>query len=301
MRAEKVIATFFIGLILIGSANAAAIPIFKAETNGFSFDTGVMHGRIQANKKTFGVVPVRESSGHQVVARSMGWLAVYRVFSDGQRYGDGGWDWPGQTRLQKDGSLLVRCPAETNRPFTFEGVYRWHDPLILDFEISVTPAKRLKNFEVFVANYFSPDFTNAAVVARPARRGEINWLRAERAKGDWQMFPRDAKVVPLIQDGRWQLEPHPVAWTIQPEFALPVAIRRAPVKGWTVAIMGDPRECFAIAMPYEDEGHYSVYFSTFGRDLPARKTAKARFRLQWLNQVDALEIEKAWARFKTRR
>jgi hypothetical protein len=112
------------------------------------------------------------------------------------------------------------------------------------------------------------------------------------------MFPRDARAVPLIQDGRWQLPPNPVEWKIQREFSLPVAVRRAPAQDWTVALMGDPRECFALAMPYETEGHYSAYLSHFGRDLPARKPAKARVRLQWLKSGSRPEVERAWARFK---
>jgi len=43
--------------------------------------------------------------------------------------------------------------------------------------------------------------------------------------------------------------------------------------------LSPPEECFAIATPYEGEGHYSLYLSRFGRDLKAGETAKARTRL----------------------
>jgi hypothetical protein len=96
------------------------------------------------------------------------------------------------------------------------------------------------------------------------------------------MFPRDAAAVPLIQDGRWDLPPNPVRWELLPRLALPLAVRRAPASGLTALLMAPAPDCFAIAMPYQTEGHYSTYLSLFGRDLPAGKVAQARARLQFL-------------------
>jgi hypothetical protein len=88
--------------------------------------------------------------------------------------------------------------------------------------------------------------------------------------------------VPLIQDGRWDLPPNPVRWEILPKLARPLAVRRAPASGLTALLMAPARDCFAIAMPYQSEGHYSTYLSLFGRDLPAGIVARARARLQFL-------------------
>jgi len=43
--------------------------------------------------------------------------------------------------------------------------------------------------------------------------------------------------------------------------------------------MAPPDDCFAIATPYGEEGHRSIYLSLVGRDLKAGETAKARSRL----------------------
>jgi hypothetical protein len=64
-----------------------------------------------------------------------------------------------------------------------------------------------------------------------------------------------------------------------PAMAMPIAMRRSS-KGTPVAVlMAPPDDCFAISTPYEGEGHYSMYFSLFGRDIKAEQTARAHLRL----------------------
>jgi hypothetical protein len=61
--------------------------------------------------------------------------------------------------------------------------------------------------------------------------------------------------------------------------AKPIAVRRGSKETPTAILMAPPDDCFAISTPYEGEGHYSVYFSLFGRDIEAGQTARARLRL----------------------
>lgn len=283
--------------LAINSVMVWGAPAFQTSTNGFAFDTGSWRGRLQANGKAFGFVPVAQTAGAQTLARSMGWLAVYRVFSDGRRHGAGGWDWPHQSRLLPDGSVEVSCPAEPERPFDFIGRYVWRETQTVDLHLTVTPRQPLKGFEVFVASYFAPAFSNAMVWTAPNAGAPPSLTRATQAAGDWQMFPRRPQLASLIEDGRWKLEPHPVTWTLRDPFAVPVMVRHAPATQTTIAVLGDPRECFALAMPYETEGHYSLYLSLFGRDLPAREPARARVRLQALSGADWAAVLKAWQTF----
>jgi hypothetical protein len=106
--------------------------------------------------------------------------------------------------------------------------------------------------------------------------------------GDWLMFPRGSDVVPLIQDGRWKLEPHPVDWVIMPALEKPVGVRRHPQSGVTAMLGAPVQDCFAVAMPHQTENHYSVYLSLFGRDLPAGEVASAK---AWLAVAEATESE----------
>ena len=61
--------------------------------------------------------------------------------------------------------------------------------------------------------------------------------------------------------------------------------------------MADERDCFAVAMPHETDGHFSVYLSLFGRDLPAGKPATAHARLQILRASNDQGILAAYDEF----
>lgn len=270
---------------LVAAEPPTAPLAFTASTNGeFTFHTGVLRGKLRAERRSFGLTSVTHQPTGQSLSRSVGLFGLYRVFSDGKRYGTAGWDWPSQATLAQDGSVDVRCPAETGRPFALRGLYRWSGPAILDLEIEVTPQQDLHSFEVFLASYFESAFSNALVQvqADPRAAGPSAFLAAEKSLGDWLMFPRDAAAVPLIQDGRWDLPPNPVGWEILSKLARPLALRRAPTSGLTALLMAPERDCFAVAMPHQTEGHYSTYLSLFGRDLPAGIVARARARLQFL-------------------
>ncbi len=139
----------------------------------------------------------------------------------------------------------------------------------------------MSGFESFLAAYFSEAFPTPCVYVRenPEAQGKPGLLPARKTYGEWQMFPRDEQVLPLIRDGRWGLQPNPVNWTIMPRLAAPLALRRGAGSGLVAVLMAPPEECFAIATPYEGESHYSLYFSRFGRDLKTGQTAKSRTRL----------------------
>ena len=104
------------------------------------------------------------------------------------------------------------------------------------------------------------------------------------------MFPRNGDVVPVIQDGRWQKEPHPVEWAIMPDMQMPIGFRRSTKMDLTVILMAPQDDCFAIATPHRGERHYSLYLSLFGCDLKAGQTAKAHSRLIITTDISDSEI-----------
>ena len=248
---------------------------------GYAFDTGVLRGRLRAGGKSLGLTLVTHTPSGMRLDRSNGLLSHYRVFTKGVRYGGGAWDWPSEAELTRGGTVEAHWPSTEQRPFQMRAIYRWRTPEILDLETVVKAEKDLTGFESFLANYFGESFTNAAVFAAPSAETENRpgFIRLGTAAGAWQMFPRQDSVVPLIQDGRWRLEPNPVIWTIRTHFDRPLAFRRDPASGLTAVFMSPATDCFAIAAPEETEGHYSLYFSLFGRDLKAGQVAVARTRL----------------------
>ncbi len=163
----------------------------------FMFDTGVVRGRVHSDGRGFGLNDVEHVTDGQPMSGAIGLLNVYRVFSDGTRYGNAGWEWPNQAELGADGAVTVKCAATPDRPFDLQGTYRWVSPSRIDLELLVTPVTDLKNFEVFVASYFDKAFTQSAayVNENPQADGKPGFMSAKQELGNWLMFPRDPKAV----------------------------------------------------------------------------------------------------------
>jgi hypothetical protein len=272
-------------LVLLLSGPSLSAATWTQDGTSWKFDTGMLRGNLGANQKSFGLAVTQVSTG-QPLSRSMGWFGLYRVFSEGKRYGEGAWDWPSATSLVSNDTLRVDCRADApgGRPFALAAEYRWAAPMVLDLEITVTPSQDLRGFEVLLASYFDASFSNAAVcVATSATSSFLR--RAERSLGEWQMYPRDAQAEALCQDGRWKLLPNPVTWAIPDRLGMPACIRWQSGAGLTALLMAPAEDCFAVSMPHETESHYSAYLSLFGRTLKAGETARAHAKLVLLKGV----------------
>jgi hypothetical protein len=265
--------------ITLGGETSAKLAFVADGKGGYTFDTGVLRGTLCPNGKLQGLTSVTHIPSGTTLDRSMGILSFYRVFTTGKRYGMGAWEWPSTAKLLSDATVQVTAPASADRPFDFSAAYRWKDAQTLDVETTVTARSDLSKFESFLASYFDAAFPSPFVYVseNPEAGGKPGFLAAKKSLGDWQMFPRDADVVPIIRDGRWQIEPNPVNWTIMPRLKAPVGLRRA-ANGLAVIVMAPPEDCFAVATPCEGETHYSLYLSRFGRDIKAGETVKARTR-----------------------
>ncbi|MBM3883360.1 MAG: hypothetical protein FJ387_27240 [Verrucomicrobia bacterium] len=267
--------------VLGQEAKPGVLAFTAAADGGFRFDTGVLAGKLRAGGKSLGLTEVVHRPSGLRLDRSNGLLSHYRVFTVGQRYGGGAWDWPSHATLRSDGSVDVQWPATTERPFTLQAAYRWYDEATLDVETRVLAVEALAGFEVFQASYFSEAFRQSLVYAHagPDGAGGSELVSADGEAGEWQMFPRADSDVPRISDGRWQLMPNPVTWRLRSRFRLPIGLRCAPEHGVAAVMLAHPEDCFAIATPHQTEGHYSMYFSLFGGEVPAGHAARARTRL----------------------
>jgi hypothetical protein len=250
-------------------------------SNEFSFDTGMLRGKLRADGRSTGLSSVVHIASGTRLDRSMGLCGHYRVFSANHRYGTAAWDWASQATLTPDGAVEVRWTQAADRPFELRALYRWAARDALEVDTIVQAKIDLPQFESFLASYFAEGFTNASAYVRqsPGTEGKPGFMRAEPSSGTWLAFPRDDQAVSIIEDGRWKFEPNPVDWVIMPRLAGPLGLRRCPGNGVTCVLMSSPRDCFALMTPFEAEPHYSMYLSLFGRDLKAGEVAKARVRL----------------------
>jgi hypothetical protein len=277
--------------------NSQPVPVFSAAgANEFSFDTGVLRGRLRAEGRSRGLSSVIYIPTGMRLDSSMGLLSHYRVFSAGKRYGTAAWDWPGEARLGSDGAVEARWPAVADRPFELRARYHWAAPNILDLETTVLAKTNLVRFESFLASYFTADFTNSLVWAGGSE-GARQFIAADKSYGAWLAFPRDGAATAIIRDGRWRFEPNPVDWIVMPRLTRPLAIRRAPATGLTAVVMAPASDCFAICTPQQSDPHDSLYLSLFGRDLKAGETARARARLLIAPNLSEAEILKEWREF----
>ena len=250
------------------------------ESGEYEFDTGTLRGKLRRAGKSPGLSSVVHVPSGLTLNGTYGILSHYRVFTTNSRYGTAAWDWPSTSKLLADGSVQITWPEAPDRPFEMAALYRCTGASTIDVETIVKARKDLSNFEVFLASYFDKAFASPCVYVKagPQTQGKPGFLTATKPAGDWQMFPRNDRVLPIIRDGRWKKEPNPVEWKIMPNMAMPIGLRRSAEGGPTAVLMAPPEDCFAIATPYEGESHYSMYLSLFGRDVKAGQTTRARSR-----------------------
>ncbi len=261
-------------------AESPSLAFQQADNGAYTFNTGILKGTLRADGRSIGLLSVDHiPTGTRLEGNAYGLFSHYRVFTANKRYGHGAWEWPSTAKLLTDGAVEVHWPAADDRPFEMGAVYRWAAPDTLDLTTSVTANADLKAFESFLASYFAEAFPATTVYAKGGPEKEPFFQSTEPAAGVWQAFPRDHDAVPVIQDGRWKIEPSPVDWVIRDEFAAPLGIRRNKDNGLCAVLMARPEDCFALMTPNAGEGHRSLYLCLFGRDVKAGETATAQTRL----------------------
>jgi hypothetical protein len=264
----------------------------QGENGSFYFNTGVVKGVLRLGGKSTGLFPVTYIPDSLAISAGEGLFNHYRVFTYGKRYGYGARRWPSTAELLSDGSVEVIWQATPDRPFELRAIYQLVTPNSIDLVTIVKSNTRLEAFEVFLASYFDTGFTDSQVYAKTDTTGvqKMGFVSADRELGDWLAFPRDAEAEKVIGDGRWELEPHPIKWTMMPDLGIPIAFRRDTHSGLTVIMMAKRGDCFGIFTPYGEEKHYSSYLSLFGYDIEEGETASTHTRMVILKNSTEEEI-----------
>jgi len=247
----------------------------------YRFDTGQLRGVFREGGRSIGLLPVEHGSTGTPMARQPGILGYYRIFTTNHRYGESARVLPSTAKALPGGGIEVHWEAADDRPYELTGVYRWTAADTLDLDTVVTAHGELPDFEVFLASYLSEHFPATSVYVKepPSAPGAPGFMTAEEANGHWQVYPRDAAALAIVQDGRWTIPPSPVDWAVMPVMAGPLAFRRDPETGLVMVFMAPPEDCFAVFTPCRGDAHYSVYLALFGRTLKNGETVRARSRL----------------------
>jgi hypothetical protein len=273
-------AALLTGRLALAEDHPPSKVAFTLAGSELQFDTGVLRGTLGAGGKSLGLRPVTYVASGVQVAGAFGIFSPYRMLTAEARFGTAAWDWSRTSEVLADGAARVHWSPDQDHPLEMTGVYRWAADDTLDLELTVKPERDLRHFELFLASYFN-SFPASLACVRPAASvsGPGRFVEAVKASGDWQTFPRDDATAAIFADGRWTRPPNPVTWTIMPRLAAPLALRRDAKSGLTAVLMSRPNDCFAVSMPYGEEGHRSVYLSLFGGDLKAGKATSAAARL----------------------
>lgn len=268
------------GRLALAEDQAPPKLAFIRTANEVRFDTGVLKGTLGARNKSLGLGTVTHVATGIQVAGTYGILSPYRMLTSDARFGTAAWDWTSKTDVLADGAARVHWSPDKEHPLEMTGIYRWSAADTLDLELTIKPQRDLRRFEVFVASYFNGFPESLAYARKPASSGDSGqFVEAIKSRGNWQTFPRDDAAVTIYGDGRWNRPPHPVTWTTLSPFAAPLALRRDAKSGLTAVLMSRPSDCFAVSIPYGEEGHRSVYLSLFGGDYKAGQEALAGVRL----------------------
>jgi hypothetical protein len=286
------------GRYALAEDQSSSILAFTRGDGELHFDTGVLKGTLGEGGKSLGLRPVTHIASNVQIAGALGILSPYRLLTADARFGTAAWDWVSKSDLLADGAARVHWVPDKEHPLEMTGVYRWAANDTLDLDLTVRPRRDLRQFELFLASYFDGFSTSLACVRQPnSANGSGTFMEAVKAGGDWQTFPRDEAAAAIYSDGRWNRPPNPVTWKIMPRFTAPLALRRDAKSGLTAVLMSRPNDCFAISMPYGEEGHRSVYLSLFGCDLKKGQEVSAGTRLvvgKNITEDRALELYRAY-------
>lgn len=282
---------------------------WQCDGANYLFETDLVQGSYLTEGEYQGMRElVHRPTGMQAAAGETlpGLLAPYRVFGNGLRYDDVR-DRPALPEIVDD-RLRIRYAADEKNPFDLDSEYQWTGD-VLDVTYRLLPHVELRRFELNVSSYLSAGF-RAHVSRQSNEWGEDDSRFAAvdvNAMTDvYAMFPRDESAMATIFDGRWDLPPYPVRWTVPAWLDRPLAYRRHAASGLTVLAMGDPEETHSIGIsvndppedPDPERGYQSIYFYFFGRDLPAGEPAAVRLR--WIVRENLTEeaILEHWEAFR---
>ncbi|MFZ5831566.1 MAG: hypothetical protein ACOY3P_15890 [Planctomycetota bacterium] len=294
----------------VARAEEPALAFNGIAENGFSFDTGMLAGRLQADG--YGLVSlVHKPTGMEVAygGKHQGPLAIYRTYAGVRRFTDP-WSRKAEASLLGDGTVRLFWPTDEEHPFELDAVYRISSADTVDLTITVKPNQPLPAFEIFVGSYFASEFPVSVYLAQPrsktpeASGSMIPVDVSPLTDGTYYMFPRDRQAAHFLLDGRWEVGKNPVHWSLTRYLAAPLAIRRHAESGVTGVLMARPEDCFAIAASYNKTppdgiaNHNSIYLSLFGRDVAAGEPATTRCRLVvgTLNDAEVVERYRAFVK-----
>lgn len=273
------------------------------------FETDLVSGKYLTAGHYQGVRDlVHRPTGVQIAAgeKLPGLVAPYRVFGNGRRYNDVR-ERDGRVEQVSEGIRITHARNAEN-PFDLTSVYSWsHDTLEVRYTLAIHA--EMQGFELGIASYLAAGF-RAFVPRQSNVWGEKDYkivpVDVNPMTDVYAVFPRSEADVKTIFDGRLDLPPYPIRFTVPAFYAFPWAYRRHVRTGVMALGMADPKECYSMCIPVNNppedpdpaNGYQGVYFYLFGRDVHPGETLKTRVRWVIGQDMPESEILARWNEFQ---
>ncbi|MBT5874729.1 MAG: hypothetical protein HOH43_15030 [Candidatus Latescibacteria bacterium] len=157
------------------------------------------------------------------------------------------------------------------------------------------------DFELFIANYFTPYFTpRYAVTDNRTHPDGVFWYEKKWYNEDeCESWARDKDAESVFSDGRWT-DGYPLNWRRGPRYAYPLMTQQhrhgfAGGQG-AIVLMARREDCFGISG--YNAYHNAQYLHLWGRDVEAGEHIDIPVRMVMLTQFDNLQ-ESALAKYET--
>ncbi|MDA1138625.1 MAG: hypothetical protein O3B01_08585 [Planctomycetota bacterium] len=217
------------------------------------------------------------------------WLNIYRTLADGTELEITREREPNSVEL-KDGAAEVRwSPCEAVDAETFARYRIVESDSAVDVTFGAKVNRDYSNFELFIANYFTPFyFPSYAITDNQTHPEDIYWYTKRLfGEDENESWARDAAAESVFRDGRW-LTGHALNWRRGPFFKYPLMIQEHRY-GHAIILMARPKDCFGLSG--YNSYHNSQYFHLFGRDVAAGDQVETTVRMVLLTKWEDLKAE----------
>jgi hypothetical protein len=289
-----------IAVILFGAAMSAPAPppptsgaqAFRPNADGvtFQFSTSRIEGTLRTDGAYHGVARlVDKRTGRQVIDPRYSALNLFKLMSANQAMGQ-----PRQmerrTQVGPDW-VEIAWPAVEGHKAAIAARYVLRPPAAIDLSIRIRAEGAYPAYELFLSSYFDKALhPHVWLKPRGGRAPELLVPTVNDVfRGTVLVFPRDSHSARHCLDGRWDRDERktPVVQMCPVRhYAYCAAVQADPERRLGVAILSDPRCCYAISTRYHADADadrlttYSAFdLSLFGADTVAGAELHARVRL----------------------
>ena len=217
------------------------------------------------------------------------WLNIYRTLADARQLEITRERKPAEVALE-NGAVTIRWSPCDEVQGDLAATYRVvPEETAIDATFSFTATAPYENFELFIANYFTPLYTPRFALQDNRTHSEgLAWYEKRWYGGDEdESWARDDAAAAIFRDGRWQTG-YPLNWRRGPHYFHPLTLQEHKY-GHAIVLMARREDCFGLSGYHTY--HNAQYFHLFGHTTAPGDRLSTTLRLILITEWDDLEAE----------